>query len=71
MYEDGEATAGFGVCSAPGACEAPVAAAAAAMLRWIDRTAEGLLAAAEDERLEALQTLLKKIRETPRSVDVR
>ncbi|MFO0933270.1 MAG: TlpA disulfide reductase family protein [Planctomycetota bacterium] len=43
----GEAAAGFGVCSAPGACDATTAAAAAAMLRWIDRAAAGQLAAAE------------------------
>ncbi len=43
----GEAAAGFGVCSAPGACDAPTTAAAGAMLRWIDRAAADLLGAAE------------------------
>ena len=43
----GEAASGFGVCSAPGACDAATTAAASAMLRWIDRAAEGLLAAAD------------------------
>jgi len=42
-----EAAAGFGVCSAPDACDAATAAAAATMMTWISRTAEGLLAAAE------------------------
>jgi thiol-disulfide isomerase/thioredoxin len=43
----GEAAAGFGVCSAPGACDAPTTAAAGAMLRWIDRAAADHLGAAE------------------------
>ena len=42
-----EAETGFGVCSAPDSCDVKVATAANAMLRWIDRTAEGLLAGAE------------------------
>lgn len=45
----GEAAAGFGVCSAPGACDPAATAAAAAMTRWIDRAAEGQLAAAEGD----------------------